>query len=62
MSHDPRREKCDDNGLQKDMRAHLREGVKNPRPEGRQPRSHTDRGTVGWSGRAQFDPKTGKST
>lgn len=57
---DAKRDRCDDNGLQKDLRAHLREGVKNPRPEGRQPRSHTDRGIVGYNGRATYDPKTEK--
>ena len=54
------RERCDDTPLQKDLRAHLREGVRNPRPGGQQPRgSHVDRGQVGWTGRAQYDPKKG---
>ena len=59
MKDDPRRDRDDDNGLQKDMRAHLRDGVRNPSPEGRRQESHVDRGRVGWRPGAQYDPKKG---
>ena len=57
---DARRDRSDDTPLQKDLRAHLRDGVRNPRPEGVPNRgSHSDRFRSGWTGRAQYDPRKG---